>query len=274
MTSGKAKFKYLQALIHKKSVSIGLKVLAIPNIKRYQQVSLLSILTSILRDRHIVSDGFVLSNYGIWLKENSKDRTYRLGLLGYRNQLEKFLREVSQETIFVDVGANQGVFTLIASRNLNFVSIHAFEPNPIVYEILKENVYRCNSKMIHLHNKAISKKEGLVGFEFKEDHSGGGKLTENKDFLVQAVDHNYLDEILENATQPLFFKIDVEGAESEVLNQISLMKKFLQVKFVFIELNDSLNDLSLLRSFLAKNGFIQIWASKNGKNPDGFFVRE
>jgi FkbM family methyltransferase len=127
--------------------------------------------------------------------------------------------------------------------------------------------------VINVHNKAITSRRGLVGFEYQENHSGAGRLTE-KGFMVKSVDHKYLDKLLENTVHPLFVKIDVEGGEYEVLSQISMMKKFSDVKYVFIELNDSLSNVSLLRKFLAENRFVQIYETKITNNPDGFFVRE
>ncbi len=258
----------------KKIVSIGLKIIAIPTLLKLQKLSYILVLKSVLTDKYVQKDGFVLSNYGIWLKDNPSDRTFRLGLLGYRNRLDRFLKDVSTEMIFLDIGSNQGVFTLVSSKNKNFSEIHSFEPNPHIFKILKDNVDKNECARVVLHNKAITHTNGMIGFDFKETHSGAGKIdTSAMNLLVESVNHEYLDTLLQDSNHPLFIKIDVEGAEYEVLKEIKLMSKFNDVRSIFIELNDSLSNVFELRNFLFENNFIQIFEKETRKNRDGFFIR-
>ena len=70
---------------------------------------------------------------------NYLDKTFQLSIMGYRNNLEKILLSIKQPLIFMDIGANQGVFSLVAAKNKNFVEIHAFEPNLELISYLERN---------------------------------------------------------------------------------------------------------------------------------------
>src|SRR5580658_5837392 len=63
-------------------------------------------------------------------------------------------RELKQGDVFVDVGANIGYFTVMASKLVGERGrVFAFEPNPFSYEILKRNV-----EVNDLHNTTIEQK--------------------------------------------------------------------------------------------------------------------
>jgi len=259
----------------KKSVSIFLRISAINCLIHVSGVTKSQILKSILSDQFIEKNGFVLSNYGVWLKSNFADRTFRLSLLGYRNKLDKFLRNENKKMVFLDIGSNQGVFTLIACSNPNFVHIHAFEPNPKIYTFLEQNSGFAASEVVSIHNKAVSRVHGIVGFSMDVSHSGAGKLDANSQTLyVESVNYLYLDDVLGDLDYPIFIKIDVEGSEYQVLEQLHLMKKFSHVTSIFIELNDSHSDVKILLDFFRVHGFTQVFEKRSKSNCDAFFVRE
>jgi hypothetical protein len=70
-----------------------------------------------------------MSNYGVWMYNNFNDKTFKLSLLGYRNSLDRIISLIEYPFIFVDIGANQGIFSLVAAKNKNCVALHTFEPN-------------------------------------------------------------------------------------------------------------------------------------------------
>jgi len=45
------------------------------------------------------------------------------------------------ETVF-DIGANIGLFTLFVRENFQDINVHAFEPSPVIFPVLKANVAR------------------------------------------------------------------------------------------------------------------------------------
>ena len=117
--------------------------------------------------------------------------------------------------LFVDVGANVGAYTILASGVAGAKSI-AFEPSPTTFWYLSRNVKLNNlEKLAEPFNLALGKEQGVM-------HLTERLGTENY-VLSQAapgqttpVGVAALDQMLESR-QPVLLKIDVEGFESQVL---------------------------------------------------------
>jgi FkbM family methyltransferase len=63
---------------------------------------------------------------------------------------------VDKGNMVIDIGANVGIFTMFLLRNYSGLSIHAIEPVPATYEILKNNVERYSDLgKVQTHNVAI-----------------------------------------------------------------------------------------------------------------------
>jgi FkbM family methyltransferase len=63
---------------------------------------------------------------------------------------------VDSGNLVIDIGANVGMFSMFLLRNFNGLSIHAIEPVPETYKILKHNLERYGDLgKVQLHNMAI-----------------------------------------------------------------------------------------------------------------------
>lgn len=139
-----------------------------------------------------------------------------------REFLNAFLRP---EDIFVDVGANIGLFTLIAARCVgNAGHVYAFEPSPETYRRLVENVQLNQFANISVYQLALSNRPDQLEMMISKDGfdawnslakpiAGNTFVTEN----VNCVTWN--DFALENdlVGRVTMIKIDVEGWEKYVL---------------------------------------------------------
>jgi FkbM family methyltransferase len=224
----------------------------------------------------VTKSNYVLSNYGVWLSKNTSDKTFNLSLLGYRNNLEKFISRVNEPSIFIDIGANQGIFSIIAARNQNFVEIHAFEPNLKVVKFLENNFKfnKINNGVIHKY--AIAEKNGTHKFLVPEYHSGAGKLsTKLSNMEVKCVNHNYLDKFFRKLNYSYFIKIDVEGSELMVLTELLRSKIESCINKIFVEVTDTSSSEKKAMYLLLENlGFKEVYVKKLNKNGfDIFFVR-
>ncbi|NDI08771.1 MAG: FkbM family methyltransferase, partial [Actinobacteria bacterium] len=65
---------------------------------------------------------------------------------------------------FFDIGANQGVFSMIAAKNKHCKNIHEFEPNSNLIEFLESNFLFNNLKNYTIHNFAISSRRFSIIF--------------------------------------------------------------------------------------------------------------
>jgi len=147
-----------------------------------------------------------------------------------------FLRE---EDLFVDIGANIGVYSVLASAEVG-AKTFAFEPVPQTFSKLRTNLL-----LNELDQKVKAKQMG-VG-------SSSGKLyfTKNNDTTNHVVDPEKADkeEVVEVEVTtldaeiaeqyPNLIKIDVEGFETEVLKGASNCLKNNSLKGIIIELNGS-----------------------------------
>lgn len=73
-----------------------------------------------------------------------------------------FLRLIQPGMTVLDIGANTGLFSLLAARRSPSVRVHAIEPVPRVFQMLEANVARNHLTNLSCHRLAISDREGIV----------------------------------------------------------------------------------------------------------------
>lgn len=136
--------------------------------------------------------------------------------------LEKFLK--AGDT-FIDVGANQGEYSLWAARKVGDQGkVVAFEPMPQLFGQLKENILLNKSfqKSVTPVQLGLSDKKGEVILYASEDSNEGTNTIFNTDkFSIELgkIQLDTLDQQLKelNLNEVNFLKVDVEGAELQVL---------------------------------------------------------
>jgi FkbM family methyltransferase len=73
------------------------------------------------------------------------------------------------ESVF-DIGANIGLFTIFVEENFPGTRVHAFEPSPRTFEILRANVSRYG-EAVSLHHCGIAGRAGEALFTFYPNYS-------------------------------------------------------------------------------------------------------
>ncbi len=139
--------------------------------------------------------------------------------------------------LFVDIGANIGSYTILASGHVGANSI-AVEPVPQTFEHLKANV-RINNldAQVTLHNVGIGEAEGVLRFTA---HLDSVNHVVSNDEVVNSIEVpiRTLDSLL-HARAPKCIKIDVEGYERSVLNGAEAVLGCNEIDAVLLELNGS-----------------------------------
>jgi len=164
---------------------------------------------------------------GLWLKvEPYLEERYLGGCPepGVKAEISKRLRPGG---CFYDVGAHIGFYSVLAARLVGQGGhVVAFEPDPANAAVLRENITRNNLGQIEVVPVALWSHCGVVAFRRSaSDHpevssrrgavvSAHGRAPNDGTIEVQAIT---LDAIAENHPLPTMVKIDVEGAEVEVL---------------------------------------------------------
>lgn len=128
--------------------------------------------------------------------------------------------------IFVDVGANVGYFSLLASRLVGPEGrVIAIEASPRICAMLKANIAADGARNIEVHGCAASDSRGIVSV-FQSDESNIARTTirPGKDYTQHEAEIQSLplEDIvgLETLSRARMIKIDVEGAEWGVIKGI------------------------------------------------------
>jgi FkbM family methyltransferase len=161
---------------------------------------------------------------------------YYCGLMEYTDMafLLHFLRE---EDLFIDIGANIGSYTILASAEIGAKTI-AVEPIPTTFKALEDNIQinKLNSKVKAL-NIGLSSTIGILKFTKSMDsinHVATDTDTDTIDVNIDTLDNILLSEI-----SPIILKIDVEGFETQILLGAENTLKNNNLKAIIIELNGS-----------------------------------
>jgi FkbM family methyltransferase len=116
--------------------------------------------------------------------------------------------------LILDLGAHKGFVTKHFARKYPDAVIHAYEPNPESYKKLRNRVRGFPN--VHTFNEAIAAQDGTVTFYAGERTVTASRFGVGKSIEVPATS---LRTALSRLGTPAFVKMDIEGAEYEVLEQ-------------------------------------------------------
>jgi FkbM family methyltransferase len=137
------------------------------------------------------------------------------GLMG-RDERRFFESVVTSGQVVVDVGANQGVFTLLFSRLVGREGrVLALEPEPRLFAALDENCRRNGADNVTRLQMAAGERHGRGLLHCSRFNRGDNRLTGSVEGSVP-VDIVSLDEMLPTEIVSLI-KIDVQGYELHVV---------------------------------------------------------
>lgn len=180
------------------------------------------------------------------INDSSSSLLHSSGLLLGEFYLTKFfIKNLKDNDIFYDIGANYGFYTYLS---LEFCKeVHSFEPLPTVFKELENNLSTVNK--VFLNNVAISNINGLINLYLSVSSDVSTineeilEITPYKYFDKVKVKAITLDEYINNHSKPTVIKMDAEGAESMIIEGA--------------------------RQFLKNNSPIitmEVWSGENGKN--------
>lgn len=152
------------------------------------------------------------------------------------NDMGFLLHFLRPEDTFLDIGANVGSYTLLASGVCRSKT-YSFEPALTTFEILKENIDLNNiNHLVTLENKGVGSENKNINFTTSQDTTNHIVLEEDTKELTTSVPLISLNSYpFKDA--PILIKIDVEGFETEVLNGASQILTNPNLKAIIIELN-------------------------------------
>ncbi|MBY0538587.1 FkbM family methyltransferase [Patescibacteria group bacterium] len=142
----------------------------------------------------------------------------------FEEHLRDWLTTPTTQDVFVDIGANRGLYSIIAPTRYSYAEVIAFEPNPEVVHILRENISLNNlTQKITVHDYALGSNTSTVSFTCDPLHKGGGRIVDIQSDNILQVPVRVFDDVvsIDKASKISFIKIDTEGFELEVLAGMS-----------------------------------------------------
>jgi len=214
---------------------------------------------------------------GLWIHLNPRyEMQYLEG--DYEAPVEQvLLPNLRPGTVFYDVGAHIGVFSLIAARNLGVQgSVFAFEPDPSNVRRIKEHVARNRLDAIRIIPKAVSSTDGRLRFQRASFHSSmnRGVLVEDASIAEGAtieVESITLDAVAREHALPSLIKIDVEGSEAAVLQGSEGIFRSAKPRLV-CEIHNEQASTDVSR-WLLERGYTFQWLDNSATYPRHLFAK-
>lgn len=134
-----------------------------------------------------------------------------------RYESELFRSKIKPGMTIIDIGANLGYYTAIASRLAGEQgSVLAFEPEPNFFKLLSRNISRNDLKNVINFELAIAEKTGLTNLYLSNDNKGHNSIINSEELKNSVqVKTTTLDDFLAShkITKVDMIKMDIEGAE-------------------------------------------------------------
>tara|TARA_Y100000816_G_scaffold47388_1_gene29912 strand:- start:603 stop:1370 length:768 start_codon:yes stop_codon:yes gene_type:complete len=187
----------------------------------------------------------------------------------YENDQIKFVENQmlkNQFEYFLDIGANSGYYSFYFASKFKNLKIKSIEPNLDAFNKFKNTLNKNKFENIEIFNFALSDREdktkmvSMISHNYIHSNStiNDNINKENNKINTFETSLRVGDKLFNFSNKKLFFKIDVEGHESYVLQ--GLIKNLTQNKcLILIEISDA--KFNEVNKFLIKNNFKKIFKS-------------
>ena len=171
-----------------------------------------------------------------------------------------FPASVASPVIF-DCGANLGMATIFFTYFYPNATIYAFEPDPDSFAMLRKNIEHNHlHSSVKLFNVALTDRQGVIDF-YSDPARRGSLLSTTLNDEASGTPLPVTGEPLSMHIQQKidFLKIDIEGAENAVLNELSEKASLGYISQMVIEYHHHIaskpSELSPFLALLEANGY-------------------
>ena len=183
--------------------------------------------------------------YGPRIRPRPRDYTNRACVFGdYGDRLSDLIATLPRDGLFLDIGANLGIYSLLAGRHLTQGRVISLEPNPKVYSDLVENTRLNGLTNVTPLNFGMAGRTELLRFAVSETHTGGGHVAtgteEGATATVLLLDIAHLRPVLDpDLDRQTLCKIDTEGFELQILETLRDAGLLKRIERFFIEIDEA-----------------------------------
>ncbi len=164
------------------------------------------------------------------------ERSQHLGFLFQRriqyekDILSKVLDEIKQNDTVFEIGSNIGQYSLLIAEKIGVNGkLICIEPDADNYAFLVFNLHKNKIHQAQVLNLAVAETEGRAVF-YKDTLTGGRMGSLIREYTedhfrgkTEEVEMITLKRLIENYGNPNFIKVDVEGAETKVFSDPSVL---------------------------------------------------
>lgn len=172
-----------------------------------------------------------------------------------------FFTAENENPYIIDCGSNVGMSIFYFKRLYPHSRILAFEPGEEAFACLKENIR--NNKLLNTvqaSRSALSNKEGTIEFFYDPDSLGSLIMSTKQERMPKksrSVEATVLSKHISEKVD--FLKMDIEGGELEVIEELSCSGKLSYVKQMIIEYHHHIikksDEFSRMLRILEDSGF-------------------
>lgn len=148
---------------------------------------------------------------------------------------------IKKDSIFFDIGANEGFFSVVASKKIITGKIYCFEPQKNLLKIIEKNLLKNNFKNFFLLDFGIGESEYFTNLNAFQDINTGASSILKKHFLntkktkikIKSLDHFVSEERLYDQID--LVKIDIEGYEIQAIKGMENLLKEKKINTLLID---------------------------------------
>ncbi len=229
----------------------------------------------------------VYDRHAVWLTVGSRAEKMRLRSAQKEPWTVRWIEShVRPGDVFYDIGANVGAYALIAAKvSDQQARIYAFEPGFNTFASLCHNVLInvCQQCVFPLPI-ALSDRTGLARFKYRTVSAGGASHALGNRALApaegdapaavyeQQILAYRLDDVIEQFGLPVpsHIKLDVDGAECEVLRGAPKLLANPRLRTLLLEIDEEAVDGFQLIKTMTSHGFQLVSRGRRGEGEKGF----
>lgn len=173
-------------------------------------------------------------------------------------------KNLKKNSIFFDIGCNEGYYSVIASKKNYSGKTYSFEPVKLLIKIIKKNLSLNNIKNCKIYNFAIGdeNKSSKINIYHEKNEGSSSIVTKYKysnktqKILIKSLDNFYKMNKFNFKID--LIKIDVEGYELKVLDGMMNLINRRKINKILVEYHYkviSMNELRIIENKIFASGY-------------------
>ena len=203
---------------------------------------------------------------GLWIEVFPRTGHYYLTGSAELHTQSLLVQRLRPGDVFYDLGANMGLFSLLAARCVGESGkVFSFEPDPVNAERVRRNAKRNSFSQITVVESGVWSSAGILDFTTADcaspDRGVGSFLSANAGAASVPIRVIALDDFVRDAPRPDGIKCDIEGAEVHGLRGAERLLAS-HHPWIVAEMHSESND-RISRELLADFGYTVVTIDSN-----------